>query len=118
MVRDFTFIDDIVEGVIRVLDTPSQKKEDLNNDPSQSKTAPFKVYNIGNSSPVELMDYIRIIEQKLGKEATKEYLPMQMGDVPITEADVNDLVRDIGYKPSTSIEKGIGAFIEWYKNYY
>lgn len=118
MVRDFTYIDDIVEGVIRVLDTSSQKREDTDNDPSQSKTAPFKVYNIGNSSPVELMDYIRVIEQYLGKEAEKQYLPMQPGDVPRTEADVTDLVRDMGYKPSTTVDEGIGRFIEWYEKYY
>ncbi len=118
MVRDFTYIDDIVEGVIRVLDTPSRKREDTDNDPSQSQTAPFKVYNIGNSSPVGLMDYIKVIEQKLGKEAKKEFLPMQPGDVPRTEADVTDLVQDMGYKPSTTVEEGIGRFIEWYEKYY
>lgn len=118
MVRDFTYVDDIVEGVIRVIDNPSRKRENVENDPSQSQTAPFKVYNIGNSSPVELMDFIRAIEKHLGKEAEKEYLPMQPGDVPRTEADVTDLVRDMGYKPSTTVEKGIERFIEWYRGYY
>ena len=118
MVRDFTYVDDIVEGVIRVIDHPAQKREDVENDPSQSRTAPFKVYNIGNSSPVELMDFIRAIEKHLGKEAQKEFLPMQPGDVPRTEADVTDLVRDMGYKPSSTVEEGIGRFIEWYREYY
>ncbi len=118
MIRDFTYVDDIVEGVIRVIDNPARKWEDVENDPSQSRTAPFKVYNIGNSSPVELMDFIRAIEKHLGKEAKKEFLPMQPGDVPRTEADVTDLVRDMGYKPSTTVEEGIGRFIEWYRWYY
>ena len=118
MVRDFTYVDDIVEGVIRVIDNPPRKREDIDNDPSQSQTAPFKVYNIGNSSPVELMAFIRAIEKHLGKEAEKEYLPMQPGDVPRTEADVTDLVRDMGYKPSTTVEEGISRFIEWYRDYF
>ena len=118
MVRDFTYVDDIVEGVVRVIDNPARKREDVENDPSQSRTAPFKVYNIGNSSPVELMDFIRAIEKHLGKEAEKEFLPIQPGDVPHTEADVADLVRDLDYKPSTSVEEGIGRFIEWYTSYY
>lgn len=118
MVRDFTYVDDIVEGVIRVIDNLPRKRGDVENDPSQSRTAPFKVYNIGNSSPVELMDFIRAIEKYLGKEAKKEYLPMQPGDVPRTEADVTDLVREMGYKPSTTVEEGIGRFIKWYRGYY
>jgi len=118
MVRDFTYVDDIVEGVIRVIDNPPRKRGDVENDPSQSRTAPFKVYNIGNSSPVELMDFIRAIEKYLGKEAKKEFLPMQPGDVPRTEADVTDLVREMGYKPSTTVEEGIGRFIKWYQGYY
>jgi len=118
MIRDFTYVDDIIEGVARVLDNPAQTKEEVDNDPSQSKTAPFKVYNIGNSSPVELMDFISAIEKYLGKEAEKEFLPMQPGDVPRTEADVTDLVRDMGYKPSTTVDEGIARFIEWYREYY
>jgi len=118
MVRDFTYVDDIVEGVIRVIDNLPRKRGDVENDPSQSRTAPFKVYNIGNSSPVELMDFIRAIEKYLGKEAKKEFLPMQPGDVPRTEADVTDLVREMGYKPSTTVEEGIGRFIKWYRGYY
>jgi len=120
MVRDFTYIDDIVEGVIRVLDKTATVNPDwsgLNPDPGTSK-APWKVYNIGNSSPVELMDYIGAIEKALGIEAKKNFMPMQDGDVPATFADVEGLVRDVSYKPNTSVDDGVQRFVDWYCNYY
>lgn len=118
MTRDFTFIDDIIEGVVKVIDKPAKPTMDANPDPSSSNIAPYKVYNIGNSSPVKLLDYIEAIENELGKKAIKEFLPMQPGDVPYTEADVSDLVRDFGYKPTTKVQDGIKEFIKWYKNFY
>lgn len=158
MVRDFTYIDDIIEGVIRVIDNPpaaaqnnlaarifSSSQEEYSADRrrevvsvqksgskdarvpgelatkgphSNSTDAPYKVYNIGNSSPVPLMEYIAAIEQTLGKTAKKEFLPMQPGDVPKTEADVTDLENDLGYKPGTPVENGIKKFIEWYKSFF
>lgn len=118
MTRDFTFIDDIIKGVVKVIDKPAKPTMDANPDPSSSNIAPYKVYNIGNSSPVKLLDYIEAIENELGKKAIKEFLPMQPGDVPYTEADVSDLVRDFGYKPTTKVQDGIKEFIKWYKNFY
>ncbi|WP_373398199.1 NAD-dependent epimerase [Algoriphagus halophilus] len=120
MKRDFTYIDDIVEGVIRVADRPASPNADFdpqNPDPGSGR-APFKVYNIGNSSPVLLMDYIHAIEDGLGKKAEMELLPLQPGDVPASHADVSDLVRDTGYKPETSITDGVNAFTKWYLDYY
>ncbi|NLY22483.1 MAG: NAD-dependent epimerase [Bacteroidales bacterium] len=118
MTRDFTFIDDIIKGVVKVIDKPAKPTMDANPDPSSSNIAPYKVYNIGNSSPVKLLDYIEAIENELGKKAIKEFLPMQPGDVTYTEADVSDLVRDFGYKPTTKVQDGIKEFIKWYKNFY
>lgn len=120
MKRDFTYIDDIVEGVLRLLNNPPKenKKWDKKKADPGTSTAPYKVYNIGNNSPIELMDYIETIEKHLGKEAKKEYLPLQDGDVPMTYADVDDLIEDVGFKPNTSIDEGIGKFIEWYRKYY
>lgn len=118
MTRDFTFINDIIEGVIKVIDKPAKPTIDANPDPSSSNIAPYKVYNIGNSNPVKLLDYIEAIENELGKKAIKEFLPMQPGDVPYTEADVSDLVRDFGYKPTTKVQDGIREFIKWYKKFY
>jgi len=118
MVRDFTYVDDIVEGVARVIDSPPEISQAENPDASCSNTAPYKVYNIGNSSPVPLMEYIAAIEKHLGKTAKKEFMPMQPGDVPRTDADVTDLQRNLGYKPDTPVEKGIERFVAWYKNYY
>lgn len=129
MIRDFTFVDDIVEGVIRVIDNPPEKDENGKGntehgtrnkepDPSVSETAPYKVYNIGNSSPIQLMDYIKAIEKHLGKEAEKEFLPMQPGDVPKTDADVTDLRQNLNYKPDTPVSEGIRRFVEWYEAYY
>jgi UDP-glucuronate 4-epimerase len=155
MVRDFTYVDDIVEGVTRVIDNPpaqkniqgtnfsssqeslsretgkysaDRRREVVNSDgvvntpdfenPLNQTPAPYKVYNIGNSSPVQLMEYIAAIEKTLGREAQKEYLPMQPGDVPRTEADVTDLVENLGYKPNTPVSAGIEKFIKWYKQYF
>lgn len=120
MKRDFTFVDDIVEGVLKVADRPARPNPDFdsqNPDPGSGK-APYKVYNIGNSSPVLLMDYIHAIEKGLGKKATMELLPLQPGDVPASHADVEDLIRDTGYKPNTPIEDGVKAFTDWYLDYY
>jgi UDP-glucuronate 4-epimerase len=120
MRRDFTYIDDIVEGVVRVLDhIPSSNRDWSSDSPDPSTSpAPYKLYNIGNNQPVELMYYIETLEKALGKPAKKNMLPMQAGDVPMTYADVNDLERDVGFKPQTSIEEGIGNFVKWYKSYY
>jgi UDP-glucuronate 4-epimerase len=117
MQRDFTYIDDIVEGVIRVLDNPPSgvKEEQIN--PSNS-SAPYKIYNIGNNNPVQLMDFIEAIEKKLGIKAKKNMLPIQAGDVLSTYADIEDLVKDLGYKPATPIQKGIDEFIDWYLDFF
>jgi UDP-glucuronate 4-epimerase len=120
MKRDFTFIGDIVKGVVKVADRPASPNSEFDPqhpDPGSSK-APFKIYNIGNSSPVLLMDYIHAIEKGLGKTAKMELLPLQPGDVPASHADVTDLVRDTGYKPDTPIEDGVKAFTDWYLSYY
>ncbi|MBF0623520.1 MAG: NAD-dependent epimerase [Magnetococcales bacterium] len=120
MLRDFTYIDDIVEGVVRVLDRTPVANPDWSGarpDPGSSP-APFRIYNIGNNQPVRLMDFIAAIEQKLGRTAEKEMLPMQPGDVAATYANVDDLIRDVDFHPRTSIEEGIGRFIEWYRDYY
>jgi UDP-glucuronate 4-epimerase len=120
MRRDFTYIDDIVEGVIRVLDkTPESNPNWSGDTPDPSSSiAPYKLYNIGNNNPVELMHYIETLEKALGKTAIKNLLPMQPGDVPATYADVSDLETDVGFKPQTSVEEGIGNFVQWYKKYY
>lgn len=120
MMRDFTFVDDIIESITRLtrkLPEPNLEWNGNNPDPGTSY-APYKVYNIGNNSPVNLMDFIYAIEEKLGIESKKEYLPLQAGDVPQTYADVQDLINDIGFKPQTSIKDGIGKFIDWYLEYY
>ena len=118
--RDFTYIDDIVEGVVRVLDQPAQPNPDWNGDAPDSATsrAPYRLYNIGNNNPIELMHYIETLEKCLGKEAEKELLPLQPGDVPDTYANVADLVNDLGYKPETSVEDGVANFVDWYLDYY
>ena len=118
--RDFTYIDDIVNGVISTLDNPADTNFDWNSDqpdPASSK-APWRVYNIGNNKPVQLMDYIDALEKALGKKAKINFLPLQPGDVPDTYANVDNLVKDFNYKPSTSINVGVSNFIKWYKNYY
>ena len=118
--RDFTYVDDIVNGVIRVVDKPATPNllwdGDLP-DPGTSK-APWKVYNIGNNNPVELLDYIKVLEANLGKKATLELLPLQPGDVPDTFANVDDLVSDFDFKPTTTIEEGIKRFVAWYRDYF
>jgi len=118
--RDFTYIDDIVEGVIRTLDHVAAPDPDFNPlDPSSSSsTAPYRLYNIGNHQPVELARYIEVLEQCLGRRAEKILLPLQPGDVPDTYADVEELTRDTGYKPATPVEVGIARFVEWYRAFY
>lgn len=120
MKRDFTYVDDIVEGISRLVPTipqPDVTWDALNPDPSTS-FAPYRIYNIGNNQPVELLHFIEVIEQKLGKKAIKNLMPLQEGDVPETFADVEALTKAVGFKPSTSIEEGIDKFISWYKTYY
>lgn len=120
MRRDFTYVDDIVEGIVRLIPKPpigNQMWSGENPDPASS-FAPYKIYNIGNNKPVELLHFIEVLEIKLGKKAIKNLLPLQEGDVPETYADVDDLMQDVGFKPSTSIETGIGNFVNWYKEYY
>jgi UDP-glucuronate 4-epimerase len=120
MMRDFTYIDDVVEGVAGVIETPAAPNPDWSGaapDPGTSY-APFRIYNIGNHNPVGLLDFIEVLEKALGKEAVKEFVDLQPGDVPATYADVEDLVRDVGFKPDTPLEVGIGKFIEWYRDYY
>lgn len=120
MKRDFTYIDDIIEGIVRLMNKkpePNPLWRGDSPDPGSSY-APYKIYNIGNNRPVELSYFISVIEKKLGIEAKKEYLPLQPGDVPETYADVDDLMRDVGFKPKISIEEGISRFIDWYKEYY
>ena len=118
--RDFTYIDDIAEGVIRTLDTPATCNLEWNSDQPDpgSSNAPWRVYNIGNNKPIELMDYIAALEKALGKKAEKEFLPLQAGDVPATYANVDDLVEQFDYKPSTSVEDGINHFVCWYRDYF
>ncbi|HEX2056090.1 MAG TPA: NAD-dependent epimerase [Nitrospiraceae bacterium] len=120
MQRDFTYIDDIVEGVIRTLDRPAQPDVAWTGDQPDPSTssAPYRLYNIGNHQPVELMRFIEVLEQALGKKAKKKLLPLQAGDVPATFADVADLTSDVGFKPATPIEVGIRRFVEWYRDYY
>jgi len=120
MKRDFTYIDDIVEGVIRTLDHVAEENpawDGKKPDPATSR-APWRVYNIGNSTPVALMDFIGAIESALGIEAKKNFLPMQPGDVPATAANVDALISDVGFKPDTSIEQGVKNFVDWYLEYY
>lgn len=118
--RDFTYIDDIVEGIVRVLDHPAQPNHAwIGAEPdSGSSMAPWRVYNIGNNSPVELMDYIASLEKALGKKADMEMLPLQPGDVPDTYADVTNLVEQFHYQPSTPVDQGVANFVAWYRNYF
>ena len=118
--RDFTYIDDIVEGVIRVLDQPAQPNPAWSGVVPDSGTsmAPWRVHNIGNNSPVELMDYIAAIEKALGKKADIEMLPLQPGDVPDTYADISDLVEQFHYKPATPVDLGVANFVAWYHSYF
>lgn len=120
MRRDFTYIDDIIEGVVRVIDKVPLSDTNWNGDKPDSATsyAPYRLYNIGNNNPVELMHFIKVLEDSLGKEAKMKMLPMQAGDVPATYADIDDLTRDVGFRPVTSIEDGIREFVNWYREYY
>jgi UDP-glucuronate 4-epimerase len=118
--RDFTYVDDIAGGVVAALDRVAQPNPDWNGDrpdPATSR-APYRLYNIGNNRPVELMRYIEVLEQCLGRKAEKNLLPLQVGDVPDTWADAEDLVRDVGYRPSTPVEEGVRNFVAWYLDYY
>lgn len=120
MIRDFTYVDDIVEGVVRVIDRPARPSADWSGeapDPAASY-APYRIYNIGNNQPVELMRFIRALEQALGRKADIEFLPMQDGDVRATYANVDELSKDVGFKPDTPVEEGIRRFVEWYRAYY
>lgn len=120
MRRDFTYIDDIAEGVVRTSDRPAVAGADWSGespDPATS-SAPYRLYNIGNNEPAELMEFIAALERALGQTAEKNYLAMQPGDVPATSADVSDLVRDVGFKPNTTIESGVGRFVAWYREYH
>jgi len=120
MKRDFTYIDDVIEGVMRVMYQPPQGNPNgsANGPDASISTAPYKLYNIGNNSPVQLMTFIEIIEKTLGKTTHKNLLPIQPGDVLSTYADVDDLTKDVGFKPTTSIEQGISRFVQWYQTYY
>jgi UDP-glucuronate 4-epimerase len=118
--RDFTYVDDIAEGVVRATERIAQADPKWNSkapDPASS-SAPFRLYNIGNSQPVELMRYIEVIEEYLGRKAVKNLLPLQLGDVPETYADIDDLVRDVGYRPATPVEVGVRKFVDWFCEYY
>ncbi len=120
MMRDFTYIDDIVEGVVRVMDIIPKGDKSWSGekpDPSSSRF-PYKIYNIGNNKPVKLLDFIKALENAIGKNAVMNFMPMQPGDVLATFADVDDLVKDAGFKPSTTIDEGIGRFVEWYRKFY
>ncbi|MGB4947599.1 MAG: NAD-dependent epimerase [Candidatus Competibacter denitrificans] len=118
--RDFTYIDDIVEGILRVLDHVAEPNPDWSSDTPDSATsrAPYRLYNIGSHRPIELMRYIDVLEQCLGRKAIKNLLPMQPGDVPDTYADVDALIRDVGYRPDTPIEEGVARFVAWYRDHY
>lgn len=120
MKRDFTYIDDVIEGVIRVMYKPPKANPDWssNSPEAATSTAPYKIYNLGNNSPVELMTFIEVIEKALGKTVEKNLLPIQPGDVLSTYADVDDLIKDVGFKPTTPIEEGIHRFVHWYQEYY
>ena len=120
MERDFTYIDDIIEGILRLIDKiPAANKDwDETKDDISTSFAPYKIYNIGNNRPVSLMTFINILEEKIGKKAEKAYMDMQPGDVLRTYADVSDLEKDIGFKPSTSLEQGLDQFVRWFKDYY
>lgn len=120
MRRDFTYIDDIIEGIVRVMGGPPKPNPDWSSDTPDpgSSYVPYRIYNIGNNRPIELMEFISALEQCLGLKAKKEFLPMQPGDVPATYADVSDLARDFGFSPRTSIQEGISRFVKWYRKYY
>jgi UDP-glucuronate 4-epimerase len=120
MSRDFTYVGDIVDGIIKVIDNPAKPSDkfDANNPDPSISSAPYRIYNIGNNSPVQLLDFIKTLEKAIGKEAIKNFMDMQDGDVVSTYADVSDLINDFGYKPDTSLEVGIERFVKWYKEFY
>lgn len=119
MVRDFTYVDDIIKGIINVVDNPAKGSPDFNSNPTpNASSAPYRIYNIGKNNPVKLMDFIIAIEKKTGKKVKKNFMEIQPGDVPETYADVTDLEHDFNYKPNTSIDFGISKFIDWYRDYY
>lgn len=118
MQRDFTYIDDIVEGVVRVLGLIPERNSSGGQDAHPTSNAPYKIYNIGNNQPVELMQFIEVLEACLGMKAEKNMLPLQPGDIPVTYADVSELVKDVGFKPNTPIEVGVERFVAWYRSYY
>jgi UDP-glucuronate 4-epimerase len=120
MRRDFTYVDDIVEGILRVLDRPAEPDPAFNPmqpDPARSD-APYRIFNIGNSSPVQLMTYIETLEENLGRKAVKNFLPLQQGDVPASDADTSQLKSATGFAPATPVKDGIRRFVEWYRSYY
>lgn len=119
--RSFTYVDDVVEGIVRILDRPAQPDPAWRGeapDPASSGVAPYRIYNIGNESPVELLDYIAVLEQCLGRKAQMQLMPLQAGDVPDTEADVSDLFAAIGYRPRVDVAEGVARFVDWYRAYY
>ena len=120
MSRDFTYIDDIVEGIIKVIDNPAKANQEWNaNNPSpNSSSAPYKIYNIGNNAPVNLMEFITEIETAIGKVAEKNFMDIQAGDVESTYADTSELMNDFNYKPFTPLNQGVGEFVTWYKTFY
>ncbi len=118
MERDFTYIDDIVDGIVKVIDNPAASERAVSASNPARSTVPYVIYNIGNSKPVKLLKFIEAIERKLGIDANKEFMPMQQGDVISTYADVSDLTNDLGYSPKISVEEGIGLFVDWYKSFY
>ena len=120
MRRDFTYVDDVVEGIVRVMDKIPKPNSGWSGDNPDSATsyAPYKLYNIGNNNPVELIQFIETIEEVLGKKSQKNLLSIQAGDVPATYADVDELIGDVGFKPETSVQVGIERFVRWYKEYY
>jgi UDP-glucuronate 4-epimerase len=120
MKRDFTYVDDIIEGMMLIMERIPQKNPDWDkaNPDAGSSYSPYKLYNIGNNNPVELTKFIEVLEERLGRKAVKQMLPMQPGDVPVTYADINDLVQDAGFTPGTSIEEGLEKFVAWYLSYY
>lgn len=120
MIRDFTYVDDIVESTTRLIPKPAQPNSSWNGDDPQisSSSAPYQIFNIGNSAPVKLMAYIEALEMALGKEAKKEYLPMQAGDVPATHANTSRLEQYVGFRPKTTIKEGVERFVDWYKEFY
>jgi UDP-glucuronate 4-epimerase len=120
MSRDFTYVDDIVDGIIKVIDNPAKSSQNFNpeNPNPDISSAPYRIYNIGNNAPVKLLDFIETLESSIGIEAKKNFLPMQDGDVVSTYADTNDLMKDFGYKPDTKLSDGIEQFVKWYMKFY